>query len=117
MWAAACRILQINNILQVQGDVNSFLISICCERNGRSFQFGFGKTDCAKPDVGANIVVTTQKHIHYMPFFHPAVSYIQRKLWVYEKYRKNYYRIIARLLKSEKKGGIFYLIIIFFLCP
>lgn len=71
------------------------------------FSLVLEKQSVQNPDVGANIVVTTQKHIHYMPFFHPAVSYIQRKLWVYEKYRKSYYRIIARLLKPEKKKGIF----------
>lgn len=100
MWASACRILQINNILQAQVDVNSFLISICCEKNGGVFSLVLEKQGVQNPDVGTNIAVTTQKHIHYMPFFHAAVSYIRRKLWVYEKYRKNNYRIIARLLKS-----------------
>lgn len=70
------------------------------------FSLVLEKQSVQSPDVGANIVVTTQKHIHYTALFHPAVSYIQRKLWVYEKHRKNYYRIIAGLLKSGKKRGI-----------
>lgn len=76
------------------------------------FSLVLEKQSVQSPDVEANIVVTTQKHIHYKALFHPAVSYIQGKLWVYEKHTKNYYRIIARLLKSEKKG-IFLLLLSF----
>lgn len=55
------------------------------------------------PDLGTNTVGITEKHVCYLSLFHIALSYIQRKMWVYEKYRKYYSRIVVQLFKCTKK--------------
>lgn len=105
MWAAARRILQINNILQVQVDANSSLISICCERNGRSFQFGFGKTECAEPWCGnKHCGNNTKTYSLYALFSSSCILYPKKTvgLWEMQKELLQNYCKIAQIRKKKR---------------
>lgn len=67
------------------------------------------------PDLGTNTVVITEKHICYLSLLHIASSYIQRKMWVYEKYRKYYSTIVVQLFECTKKDFFIFYHLLFFL--
>lgn len=76
------------------------------------------KQSVQNPDVGANIVVTTQKHIHYMPFFSPSCILYPKKtvgLWEIQKELLQNYCKIAQVWK--KKEGFFILLLFSFFVP
>lgn len=92
----------------------SFYLAFSLRGVERVFCLVLEKHNIQNPDAGTNTVVITEKHSHHLSLFHIAVSYIQRKMWFYEKYRKYYYRIVVRLFKCTKKDFLFFIII--FLC-